>query len=50
MTKEHGPPGLTGVQSLGGFDVGQILMISPDNEWLFCPLQPVSPLLQHNGQ
>ncbi len=42
--KEKSPTSLTGVKSLSGTDVLQILMIRPDNEWHAGSLEPVSPL------
>ena len=50
--KEQSPPGLSGIESFGGPDVLKVLMISPNQEWLLCSLQPMSPFFHghFNGQ
>lgn len=45
-TEKQGPTSLARVQSLCHLDLNKILMVSPDYEWLFCPLQPVLPFLK----
>lgn len=46
LLKKQGPACLTGVEVIGSLDVSQVIMVSPDNEGLFSPLEPVSPFLQ----
>ena len=42
--EEQGPACLTGTQPLGVPDIGQVLVVRPDNYGLLGPLQPVAPL------
>lgn len=35
-----------GVQPLSSAQVGEVLVVSPDEEWMLSSLQPVSPLVQ----
>ena len=42
--EEQGPARLTGSQPLGVPDIGQVLVVRPDNYGLLGPLQPVAPL------
>jgi hypothetical protein len=44
--KKQGPTGLAGIKALRCLDVGQVLVVGPNHERLFCPLKPMSPFLQ----
>lgn len=46
LDREKRPTGLTGVQPLGRPDVFQILVVSPDEEGLPGPFQPLPPLFE----
>lgn len=46
--KEQGPPCLSGVQSFGGFQILQILVISPHEKQLLRSLKPMYPFLQRD--
>ena len=44
--KEQCPPGLPGVQTFSGLDVGQVIVVRPHNEREGRALQPVTPFLK----